>query len=388
MKGDEKMKGQHFLGCGQSLQSQSNCRYCFIAGPTGPTGPKGVGDTISLGTVQTVDTFAEAQIIEHQENTNHIFDFMIPRGSPGKQGERGPQGIQGPPGIQGIEGKRGPTGEMGPTGPQGKDGTSVTILGSYDTLEELEREHAQGEKGDSYLVDANLYVWSPSQQKWVDVGVIRGPKGETGAAGSPGIMGPQGDRGPQGVEGPPGPMGLQGPIGPMGATGPTGPTGPYEIGVAYLVTFHNNNSNGYQVAVGERLPLKYKATDHQNLCVLDTNNNTIRFTKGGIYRVDFSINASLQTTSFQPEKDFVAVGFRKVGENIIYAGDSAWYKEEPTTKLVGQGVFLIANPEQEPMELVNLSKKELILNTPLVEKTLSDSYFLNPVVSMLIQYLG
>lgn len=49
-----------------------------------------------------------------------------------------------------------------------EDGTGVTILGSYKTEEELNREHPTGNVGESYLVDGNLYVWTTylASGKW------------------------------------------------------------------------------------------------------------------------------------------------------------------------------------------------------------------------------
>lgn len=78
-------------------------------------------------------------------------------------------------------------------GTLGKDGTSVTILGSYNTLAELQAAHPTGELGDSYMVAGDLYVWNGSA--WENVGQIQGPqgpKGDTGATGPTGPTGPQG----------------------------------------------------------------------------------------------------------------------------------------------------------------------------------------------------
>lgn len=62
-------------------------------------------------------------------------------------------------------------------GENGKDGTSVTILGSYDTLAQLQAAHPTGSAGDSYMVGEDLYVWSATASAWVDVGQIRGDNG-------------------------------------------------------------------------------------------------------------------------------------------------------------------------------------------------------------------
>jgi hypothetical protein len=69
-------------------------------------------------------------------------------------------------------GSKGPT---GPQGPKGDDGSSVTILGTKSSVDDL--PSTGNTPGDGYLVDGDLYVWDGSQ--WNDVGQIRGPKGKT-----------------------------------------------------------------------------------------------------------------------------------------------------------------------------------------------------------------
>lgn len=74
-------------------------------------------------------------------------------------------------------------------GEKGEDGTSVKILGSYDTKEALNTAHPTGNTvGDGYLVAGNLYVWDGSEFK--DCGKIKGDKGDkgdTGDTGTPGL---------------------------------------------------------------------------------------------------------------------------------------------------------------------------------------------------------
>lgn len=67
-------------------------------------------------------------------------------------------------------------------GEKGADGTSVTILGSYNTLAELQAAHPTGSLGDAYMVSGDLYVWNGSA--WGDVGQIQGPQGPQGIAGT------------------------------------------------------------------------------------------------------------------------------------------------------------------------------------------------------------
>jgi hypothetical protein len=64
------------------------------------------------------------------------------------------------------------------SGRDGKDGTSVNILGSYNTLAELQAAHPTGNMGDSYIVAGDLYVWNGNA--WEDVGRVQGPQGPAG----------------------------------------------------------------------------------------------------------------------------------------------------------------------------------------------------------------
>lgn len=86
--------------------------------------------------------------------------------------------IAGPQGIPGEQGMRGAQGPAGPAGPVG------TILGSYVSLEDLEREHPVGNQGDAFLVGGDLYVWNENSNTWDKVGNIMGPEGPQGPAGT------------------------------------------------------------------------------------------------------------------------------------------------------------------------------------------------------------
>ncbi|MBQ8201228.1 MAG: hypothetical protein IJZ74_05615 [Clostridia bacterium] len=65
----------------------------------------------------------------------------------------------------------------------GADGTSFIIKGMYSTLEELTAAHATGSAGDAYAVGSaesnTTYLWDIDQQAWVDVGSIKGDKGDS-----------------------------------------------------------------------------------------------------------------------------------------------------------------------------------------------------------------
>lgn len=67
---------------------------------------------------------------------------------------------------------------------KGPPGEGLRVLGAYDTLEDLEREHPTGAPGDAYLVGDLLYVWDSNTQSWIGA-PVRGPQGERGFPGSP-----------------------------------------------------------------------------------------------------------------------------------------------------------------------------------------------------------
>ena len=87
----------------------------------------------------------------------------------------------------------GNTGEKGEQGEKGNDGTGVTILGSYDTEEELISAHPTGNEGDSYIVAGDLYVWDATKSSWINVGRIQGPQGDQGFQGEQGEKGEDGN---------------------------------------------------------------------------------------------------------------------------------------------------------------------------------------------------
>ena len=67
----------------------------------------------------------------------------------------------------------------GRDGIDGKDGTSITILGSYDTVEELNNAHPDGNNnGDGYIIRGDLYIWQGTE--FINVGQIKGEDGIDG----------------------------------------------------------------------------------------------------------------------------------------------------------------------------------------------------------------
>lgn len=197
-----------------------------IQGAQGPTGPK--GETGPQG-IQGVRGPAGAAGEKGDTGAKGA------KGDAGPQGPAGPQGEQGIQGVQGIKGETGPQGPQGPQGPagvNGKDGTSLHIEDTYDTLAALRNAIPAGDANMYYVrEDGNCYIWSEQAEDWVSVGPLRGPQGPQGPAGAQGETGPQGPQGEQGVQGirgiqgPKGDTGETGPQGPQGDTGPQGPKG-------------------------------------------------------------------------------------------------------------------------------------------------------------------
>ena len=64
----------------------------------------------------------------------------------------------------------------------GDQAAAVSILGTYETLAELELEHPVGVVGSSYIVEESgfLYVWDNTSESWISVGNITGPQGPPG----------------------------------------------------------------------------------------------------------------------------------------------------------------------------------------------------------------
>jgi hypothetical protein len=110
-------------------------------------------------------------------------------------------------------------------GLQGPQGTSINVIGSVETEEDLP---ASANQNDAYIVQSNgdLYIWDVVTELWDNVGQIVGPQGPEGAQGPQGETGATGATGPQGPQGIQGEVGPQGPIGETGAQGETGPQGP------------------------------------------------------------------------------------------------------------------------------------------------------------------
>lgn len=171
-------------------------------GAQGPEGPMGVALTpkgtvaneaalpsgASHGDYYTTDDTGEGFAFD---GSNWI-NLGVQRGP---QGDTGPQGLQGDVGPQGPQGDVGPAGPTGPQGPKGDQGAGIKPLGTKASEADLP---ATGTEGDGWIIGSDLWVWSVTDNDWINVGGFVGP---TGPAGPTGPEGPQGSQGIQGVKG-------------------------------------------------------------------------------------------------------------------------------------------------------------------------------------------
>lgn len=136
---------------------------------------------------------------------------------------------------------------VGSKGPKGDKGDGISILGDYDSYEELINNYPSGNRGDCYLVGGNLYVWNSEKFIWDNVGNIEGPPGKSEKISVGKVSGgseativdnfdgkvhtldfviPRGQKGDKGDTGLKGDKGEKGDIGPQGEKGEAGPIGP------------------------------------------------------------------------------------------------------------------------------------------------------------------
>ena len=213
--------------------------------PVNIRGPQGNGVTI-LGYYETYDQLVAAHPVGNVADTYIVGAYLYtwsedsvswvnvgqvqgPKGDPGRPGDKGDpftfedftpeqlESLKGEPGDKGDQGEDGVsathswdgtiltvtsasgTSSANLKGEPGKDGTGVTILGSYATEEDLVSARPSGNAGDSYLVGGDLYVWSETSGTWYNVGNIQGPRGERGEQGVEGKAGKDGSAGMDGV---------------------------------------------------------------------------------------------------------------------------------------------------------------------------------------------
>ena len=183
-------------------------------GNTGLQGPRG-DDGVVVTLLDTYDSYVDL-IAAHPVGS--VGDMYLVGGDTYVWSENGQDWVN----AGGIKGVRGDT---GPTGEKGDDGIVVTLLDTYNSYAELFMAHPIGSVGDMYLVNGDTYVWSENEQDWINVGPIKGARGDMGPTGNTGSDGLQGPRGVTGADGEKGETGPQGPTGLTGNTGSDGSQG-------------------------------------------------------------------------------------------------------------------------------------------------------------------
>lgn len=103
----------------------------------------------------------------------------------------------------------------------------------------------------------------------------------------------------------------------------------------------------------------------------------------------FIVNAYVlhKNSTFDKSTDFVSLSFKKVGTDNVYIGTSQFVTDEVSIQLVGQGIIAITNTT-DLYELVNLTDQNIYLESPDLPNISSTSYFTNPLLTIVIEYLG
>lgn len=162
---------------------------------------------------------------------------------------------------------------IGPTGPRGY---GINIQGTYNSIDELIKDHPTGCNGDCYIINGFLYLWDIDKKVWKKEGKIEGPTGPTGPQGIQGLTGNTGPTGPKGDTGLTGNTGPTGPTGPKGDTGPSSATGYNSIAFASYI----NTKKAGTVQIGNTRILP---GDSQYLVI--PNATDIQVKKTGVFEI-------------------------------------------------------------------------------------------------------
>lgn len=371
-----------------------------LIGPPGPQGPKGdPGDSYTVkGLYATLSALQAAHPMGSEgdawfvgtSDSNVVYQWDVDqaawvnvgalKGPKGDTGETGPQGPQGPQGEKGdtgpqgekgdkgnaftyadftaeqlaaLKGEKGDTGPQGPKGdtgetgpkgeqgPAGQDGASYTVKGLYATLSALQTAHPTGSAGDAWFVgtteDNVVYQWDADKASWVNVGALKGPKGDTGPQGPKGDTGATGQKGDTGLQGEKGDKGdaftysdftaeqLASLKGEKGDTGPQGTKG--DTGAA-----GSDGKSAYVFAQDGG----YTGTETQfNTDLAAVSGKQARITASGILKGDGagSVSAAVKGTDYAGPS---------VGVSVTLSA-SGWDAEAKTQTVSVAGVTATAN---------------------------------------------
>lgn len=151
----------------------------------GEKGERGAAATITVG---DVESGAVAEIENVGSATDAVFNFTLPKGDDGTAASVSVGTVTS--GATASISARGTSSDVIldfvlPKGDQGDPGTGLTLLGVYATYADLIAAHPTGTRGNAYYVGDDtsgvVYLWDPDTTAWVNVGELKGPKGDTGA---------------------------------------------------------------------------------------------------------------------------------------------------------------------------------------------------------------
>lgn len=130
-----------------------------FTGDNGQDGEDGAAATIKIGKVMIVDSVQDSKVENVGTMNAAVLDFSIPKGE------------------------------------KGEDGTSIKILGRFDTYRELVTQYPDGSDLDGgFLVGpengpCNYHIWNKRTLKWDSIGPLKGEKGDKGDKGESGENG-------------------------------------------------------------------------------------------------------------------------------------------------------------------------------------------------------
>ena len=217
-------------------------------GPTGPKGETGSGFKVLgyYGTKAALDAAQKATAAAgdaYGVGTAEPYDIYIFDGITGEFINNGPlQGADGVAGKDGVtftpsmsdDGDLSWTNDGGKANPQtvnlkGPKGDTGGGLGAYQFSVNDDGDLIltyEGDQPPQYAInnDGDL-ILTTADGDTINLGRVKGEKGDPGPQGIQGKEGPQGIPGPQGIQGKDGPQGIQGKDGPQGIPGPKGEKG-------------------------------------------------------------------------------------------------------------------------------------------------------------------
>ena len=282
---------------------------------------------------------------------------------------------------------------VGPRGPKGDKGDGISILGDYDSYEELINNYPSGNRGDCYLVSGNLYVWNSEKSIWDNVGNIEGPpgksekisvgkvssgseaaivdnfdgevhtldfvipkgkKGDIGLQGEKGEAGPIGPQGKQGIAGPPG---IEGKIGPTGPQGPQGTLGPTSYNAVCFSSFKDTTNAGTMTVTTTRIipgnsdiisisgnQIKVSKTSVFEVTLCGRISGVTNDTGGKFYLYNATTNEKISDMEFVLDKGTTSdMDFSEVNFVDVYAGGNLEIRTEVIGNDTGNISFSMVN---------------------------------------------